>query len=95
MAYRASVAACGLAGGSHLPTTVFPFVLRGVNLLGIESGQCPMPERRTAWSRLARELPLDVLELVMQEASLADMPRLSEEILRGQVRGRVVVDVNA
>jgi acrylyl-CoA reductase (NADPH) len=95
LAYRASVAACGLVGGSDLPTTVFPFILRGVNLLGIDSGMCPMPQRRAAWSRLAHDLPLDRLELIIQEAPLADVPQLSEAILQGRIRGRVVIDVNA
>lgn len=90
-----SVAACGNAGGVALNTTVLPFILRGVNLLGIDSVMCPVDLRRTAWQRLATDLPLDALEQVMQVAPLADVPALSQEILQGKVRGRVVIDVNA
>jgi acrylyl-CoA reductase (NADPH) len=95
MAHRASVAACGLAGGSHLPTTVHPFILRGVNLLGIDSNMSPIVERQEAWARLAHDLPLDLLESMTQVVPLNDVPALSEEILKGQIRGRVVIDVNA
>jgi acrylyl-CoA reductase (NADPH) len=94
MAHRASVAACGLAGGSHLPTTVHPFILRGVNLLGIDSNLSPLAERNEAWSRLARDLPLDILEKITMVAPLAEIPTLSEAILKGQIKGRVAVDVN-
>jgi len=91
--YRGSVAACGLAGGTKLDTTVIPFLLRGVNLLGIDSVMCPMNERQRAWDRLAEDLPLDLLERMIVPATLHDLPRLSDEILAGHVRGRVVVDV--
>ena len=91
MAYRGSVAAVGLAGGNKLDTTVIPFLLRGVNLLGIDSVMCPIEERKAAWERLARDLPLDKLEAMAVDASLADLPRLGREILDGKVRGRVVV----
>ncbi len=94
-AYGGSVAACGLAGGSDLPTTVLPFILRGVNLLGIDSVLCPPERRRAAWERLARDLPAGALERITQVAPLADVPRLAGEILQGRVRGRVVVDVRA
>lgn len=95
MAYGTSVAACGLAGGSSLPATVFPFILRGVNLLGIDSVLCPKARRQEAWSRLAAELTAEVLDQVVQTVPLAEVPRLAAEILKGQIRGRVVVDVNA
>jgi acrylyl-CoA reductase (NADPH) len=95
MKYRGSVAACGLAGGSKLDTTVIPFLLRGVNLLGIDSVMCPMPQRREAWQRLARDLPLDKLDSMIVAAKLADLPRLAGDILKGQVRGRVVVETGA
>lgn len=95
MRYGASVAAVGLAGGAALPTSVIPFLLRGVNLLGIDSVLRPYPDRVVAWERLARIMPLDKLEAMIVTASLDDLPRLGEEILKGQVRGRVVVDVNA
>jgi acrylyl-CoA reductase (NADPH) len=92
MKYRGSVAACGLAGGPKLETTVIPFLLRGVNLLGIDSVMCPMAQRRNAWERLAHDLPLDKLDAMIQPARLADLPSLASEILKGQVRGRVVVE---
>ncbi len=94
-AYHASVAAVGLAGGSTLETTVLPFLLRGVKLLGIDSVLCPTPRRRAAWARLAADLATDKLEAMIVETGLSDLPRLGAEILKGQVRGRVVVDVNA
>lgn len=95
MRYGASVASVGLAGGAGLPATVIPFLLRGVNLLGIDSVLCPTPRRVQAWSRLARDLPLTELESMILSATLSDLPRLGADILQGQVRGRVVVDVNA
>ncbi len=95
MSYRSSVAAVGLAGGSKLETTVIPFLLRGVNLLGIDSVMCPVERRRQAWARLGRDLPLDKLDAMIEEATLADLPDLAGRILEGRVRGRVVVDVNA
>ncbi len=95
MAYGTSVAACGLAGGSALNTTVFPFILRGVSLLGIDSVMCPQERRRAAWARLARDLPRDALERIVQVVPLAEVPALSRQILAGQVRGRIVIDVNA
>ena len=93
--YRASVAACGLAGGSDLPATVIPFLLRGVNLLGIDSVMCPREERIAAWRRLAHDLPRDKLEGVTQTVPLSALPDLAPQILGGQVRGRIVVDVRA
>jgi acrylyl-CoA reductase (NADPH) len=93
--YRASVAACGLAGGSDLPTTVIPFLLRGVSLLGIDSVMCPRQERIEAWQRLVRDLPLDRLEQITQNVPLSVLPELAPKILKGEVRGRVVVDIAA
>ncbi|WP_299818081.1 MDR family oxidoreductase [uncultured Roseibium sp.] len=95
MKYGASVAAVGLAGGAALPATVVPFLLRGVNLLGIDSVMKPYDARLKAWERLAKDLPMDKLETVIQTATLEDLPRLGADILKGQVKGRVVVDVNA
>ena len=95
MKYGASVAAVGLAGGMQLNTTVIPFLLRAVNLLGIDSVMQPYENRLRAWERVARDLPMDKLEAMVQPATLADLPRLGADILKGQVRGRVVVDVNA
>jgi acrylyl-CoA reductase (NADPH) len=95
MKYRASVAACGLAGGNKLETTVIPFILRGVNLLGIDSVMCPMEQRREAWRRLAADLPGDKLDAMIEPAKLEDLARLSKHILDGKVRGRVVVEIGA
>jgi len=91
--YRASVAACGLAGGSELPATVIPFLLRGVSLLGIDSVMCPRDERIEAWQRLVRDLPLDRLERMTQTLPLSALPDLAPQILKGEVRGRTVIDV--
>jgi acrylyl-CoA reductase (NADPH) len=93
MKYGASVAAVGLAGGAGLPATVIPFLLRGVNLLGIDSVMQPHDNRLRAWERIARDLPMDKLEAMIAPATLADLPRLGAAILKGEVRGRVVVDV--
>jgi acrylyl-CoA reductase (NADPH) len=93
--YRASVAACGLAGGSDLPTSVMPFLLRGVNLLGIDSVMCPSEPRLEAWQRLARDLPLDKLDAMTEVVPLSMVPQLAPRILSGAVRGRTVIDVHA
>jgi len=93
--YGGSVAACGLAGGFDLPVTVMPFILRGVALLGIDSVYCPQPRRGEAWRRLARDLPLDKLDAMTSVRPLADVPEIAAAILKGQVRGRTVIDVNA
>ena len=95
MRYRSSVAAVGLAGGAELHTTVVPFLLRGVNLLGIDSVLRPVEDRVRAWGRIATDLPMDRLEAMIVPAGLADLPELGAAILKGQVRGRVVVDVTA
>ena len=94
MQYGASVAAVGLAGGAGLPATVIPFLLRGVNLLGIDSVMRPYADRLRAWDRIARDLPMDRLEAMIRPATLADLPDLGAAILQGAVQGRVVVDVN-
>jgi acrylyl-CoA reductase (NADPH) len=94
MKYGGSVAAVGLAGGSKLEHTVIPFLLRGVNLLGIDSVMCPAPRRIDAWRRLQVDLPLALLEAMIVEVRLEDVPRVAAQILKGAVRGRVVVDVN-
>jgi len=95
MKYGASVSAVGLAGGAGLPATVIPFLLRGVNLLGIDSVMQPYDNRLRAWKRGAKDLPMDKLESMVQPAKLSDLPQLGKDILNGQVKGRVVVDVNA
>ena len=94
MRYRTSVAAVGLAGGAALDgALITPFILRGVNLLGIDSVMRPYDDRVEAWRRIAAELPMDRVEAMIAPASLADLPRLGAKILKGQVKGRVVVDV--
>ena len=95
MKYGASVSAVGLAGGAGLPATVIPFLLRGVNLLGIDSVMQPYANRVRAWDRIAKDLPMDKLEAMVKPATLSDLPALGKDILKGQVQGRVVVDVNA
>jgi acrylyl-CoA reductase (NADPH) len=95
MKYRCSVAAVGLAGGAELPATVIPFLLRGVNLLGIDSVMQPYDNRLAAWQRIVTDLPMEKLEAMIRPAALADLPDLGWAILKGQVKGRVVVDVNA
>jgi acrylyl-CoA reductase (NADPH) len=94
MRYGGAVAAVGLAGGAKLESTVIPFLLRGVSLLGIDSVMCPLPRRSQAWTRLRSDLPLAQLEAMTAEARLDEVPRLAQAIVNGQVRGRVVIDVN-
>ena len=90
------VAACGNAGGHHLNTTVFPFILRGVNLLGIDSNTTPLPLRREAWRRLAHDLSKHAADLILSGIiHLDQVPAMSETMLKGGVRGRIVVDVNS
>ncbi len=89
------VAACGLAGSAALNTTVLPFILRGVKLLGVNILIRSGAKRRAAWQRLAEDLPLDALDRMTEVVPLAKVPELAGPILEGQVRGRVVVDVNA
>ena len=93
--YGAAVAAVGNAGGVQVPAFVIPFLLRGVKLLGIDSVMRPQEDRVAAWGRIARDLPMDKLEDMIETATLADVPGLGRDILKGRVRGRVVVDVNA
>src|SRR6266849_2589425 len=93
--YGGSVAACGLAGGNDLPASVVPFLLRGVNLLGIDSVMCPVDRRRTAWTRLARDLPMDKLDALTEVVTLGAVLELGKKILKGGIRGRVVVEVGA
>ena len=93
--YGGAVACCGLAAGPGLKTTVMPFILRGVSLIGIESVYCPSAPRREAWQRLARDLPRDALDAITEVVPLDEVVARSNDILDGGVRGRVVVDVNA
>lgn len=89
------VAAVGLAGGAELHTTVYPFILRAVSLVGVSSVYTPMERRRAAWTRLANELSMDALDRITRSARLDDVPALSQQMIEGKTRGRVVIDVNA
>ena len=93
LTYGASVAAVGLAGGSGLPASVIPFLLRGVNILGIDSVLKPFADRQRAWARIARDLPMAKLEAMIVPATLDELADLGAAILAGQVKGRVVVDL--
>ncbi|MCQ0091552.1 acryloyl-CoA reductase [Roseovarius sp. M141] len=96
MNYGASVAAIGLAGGAPIEgALITPFILRGVNLLGIDSVMQPYARRNEAWKRISSDLPMDKLESMVQPAVLSDLPDLGRDILKGRVKGRIVVDVNA
>lgn len=92
--YRGVVTACGLAAGMDFPATVAPFILRGVTLVGIDSVMCPRADRLLAWQRLGTDLDIEKLGEISREVSLGDAAPLAESLLNGQVRGRVVVDVN-
>lgn len=92
IAPEGAVAACGLAGGSNLPTTVLPFILRGVKLLGINSVTAPNPLRERIWQRIS-ELPKSHLEAVTHEHGFNELPVLGEQILAGQIRGRAVIRI--
>lgn len=92
--YRGVVAACGNAGGGELVTTVYPFILRGVRLIGIDSSMNPMPERERAWARLAKDLDLARLDAVTSVIELADVPATAPRFLEGKVEGRIVVRID-
>lgn len=90
--YNGSVAVSGLTGGGNVPTTVFPFILRGVNLLGIDSVYCPMEVRKELWSRMATDLkPSTLFDLIQKEITLEELPETLPTILKGQARGRIIV----
>ncbi len=93
--YGGSIAAVGLAGGANLPASVVPFLLRGVNILGIDSVLQPYARRVVAWQRIARDMPKDKLEAMVSLHGLAELPQLGRDILAGKVKGRAVIDVNA
>ena len=93
--YGGAVAACGLAQGMDFPASVAPFILRGVTLAGVDSVMAPYARRAQAWARLVSELPAEVLASNTETIKLADAPAVAAKLLQGQVRGRVVVDVNA
>jgi acrylyl-CoA reductase (NADPH) len=91
--YRGAIAACGLAAGMDLPSSVAPFILRGVCLLGIDSVMCPIELRKAAWGRLATDLDRTKLSEITHEIGLADVIETGPKILAGQVRGRIVVKI--
>jgi len=91
--YRGAVAACGLAGGMDLPSSVAPFILRGVSLIGIDSVMCPITERREAWRRLAGDLDRGKLAAMTNEIGLAEVIAAGRSIVEGRVRGRIVVNI--
>jgi acrylyl-CoA reductase (NADPH) len=93
MRYGGVVASCGNAGGNELATTVLPFILRGVKLIGIDSVMCPLPMRQAAWRRLAKGMPASVLDTLSSSISLDQVPGFADKILAGQTAGRVVVTV--
>jgi acrylyl-CoA reductase (NADPH) len=95
LCYWGSCASVGNAAGIKFEATVIPFLLRGVNLLGIDSATCPMERRTAAWQRVARDMPMEKLETISHDVSLSDVPTEAERILKGQIRGRTVVDVRA
>jgi acrylyl-CoA reductase (NADPH) len=96
MKYGTSVAAIGLAGGAVIEgALITPFILRGVNLLGIDSVMRPYADRVEAWGRIATDLPMEKLDAMVETAVLSDLPEIGRAILKGEVRGRVVVDVRA
>ncbi len=95
MGLHSAVAVCGNAGGNDLATTVLPFILRGVSLLGIDSVMYPATPRKTAWQRLAADLPIGKLEAMTEVIPLGETFAAGETILKGGVRGRTVIDVNA
>lgn len=92
--YGGAIAACGLAAGMDLPSSVAPFILRGVCLLGIDSVMCPLPARKAAWSRLAADLDRAKLSEITHEIPLDQVASLGPQILAGQVRGRTVVRIS-
>ena len=92
--YGGSVAASGLTAGTKLPTSVFPFILRGVNLLGIDSVYCPMEVRLKIWDRLASDFkPANLKELIQEEVTLEQLPEVLPTLLKGQARGRIIVNL--
>ena len=93
--YEGVVAACGLAGGIALPSTVMPFILRGVTLRGIDSVMANLKRRQRAWNSLAELLDLDQLKNIYQVRPMSEVPELANQILAGKIQGRIVIDVNA
>ena len=93
VSYGGAVSACGLAQGMDLPSTVMPFILRGISLLGVDSVMAPMQIRERAWNRLSKDINFEKLEEMIIETSLDQIEKLAQDILKGQVRGRVVVNI--
>lgn len=93
-AYYGAVAACGNAGGVQFTSSVFPFILRGIHLVGVESVFCPSERRRAAWARLANDLSAQVLDSLHQVIRLEDIPDYSQRIINGQIRGRTVIKIS-
>ncbi|RSL31731.1 acryloyl-CoA reductase [Salibacterium salarium] len=94
LAYDGAVAVSGLTGGTKVPATVFPFILRGITLTGIDSVYCPMPRRKEVWDRLASDLKVDnLLETIADTVTLEELPKTLDQILEGQVRGRKIVEM--
>ena len=93
LSYGGAVSACGLAQGMDLPSTVMPFILRGISLLGVDSVMAPMQIRERAWNRLGKDINFEKLEEMIIETSLDQIEKLAQDILEGQVRGRVVVNI--
>lgn len=93
MQYGGSVAACGLAGGFALPTTVMPFILRGVNLLGVDSVSCPYEKRLAAWNDIIAQLPESYYQQACQTIALDAVPDYADKIVKGQVTGRVLIEL--
>ena len=95
MKYNGCVAACGLAGGYDLSTTVMPFILRGVSLRGVDSVSCPIPRRIAAWERLVTDISDEALDHINETISLEEVPSYASKILEGNITGHIIVNVNA
>jgi acrylyl-CoA reductase (NADPH) len=93
MQYGAPIAACGLAQGADLPLTVMPFILRNVQLLGVDSVMAPLTKRQRAWDRLARDLEISKLEEMIEEISLEQVPEYASALMAGKIAGRIVVKI--
>ena len=89
--YGGTVAVSGLTGGPNVPTTVFPFILRGVKLIGVDSVYCPMSIRQKLWQRFATDLKPDKLDQITREITLEELPQALKDILQGKLTGRTIV----
>ena len=95
MKYGGTVAACGLAQGFDFPSTVMPFILRGVTLAGVDSVYCPLKDRIKAWERLASDLNMEHLDSMINIISLSEVGEITQNMLSGKTHGRIIVDVNS